>query len=400
MFKFIKDKNLKNSLYALLIVIISITFFRATENLHVLNIFPIVFKVLSPFIIGIIFAYILNAPVRFIEKKVLLRLKFFQPKAGTDEKTIKTNERRKQGARNAAILIAMVIVIGMVIWIIAYIVPEIIQSVQKILDFIMNLDYINIRFYIARFAAKYNIRITEETYEILFSTVTEVLNSLIDGLKYLPDMVQQIVGYTIDFAKAFLNAIIGIFVAFYILSDKENVLAKCETFSYVFLPEKGVRNVKDFILALNSSFEKFFIGKFMDSFIIGVIFFVGALILDLPYPLLLSLVIGVTNMIPYFGPFIGAVPVVILVLFVSPIKALWVLIFIVVLQQFDGIILGPKILGDSIGVKPLAVIFAIIVGGAIAGPLGMFFGVPVFAVVIKGILEFGESRKQISREVS
>ena len=399
MFKFIKDNNLKISLYALLVIIISITFFRATENLHVLNIFPIVFKVLSPFIIGIIFAYILNAPVRFIEKKVLMRIRYFQPKQGKDEKTLKTNERRVHAARNVAILTAMIIVIGVVIWVIAYIVPEIVQSIQKILDFIMNLDYINIRFYIARFAAKYNIRITEETYEMLFSYVTELLNSLIDGLKYLPDMVQQIVGYTIDFAKSFLNAVIGIFVAFYILSDKENVLAKCETFSYIFLSKKSVRNVKDFIIALNNSFESFFIGKFIDSLIIGIIFFIGALILDLPYPMLLSLVIGITNMIPYFGPFIGAVPVFILVLFVSPIKAVWVLIFIIVLQQFDGIILGPKILGDSIGVKPLAVIFSITVGGAIAGPLGMFFGVPVFAVLIKSILEFGEMRKNASREV-
>lgn len=399
MFKFIKDNNLKISLYALLVIIISITFFRATENLHVLNIFPIVFKVLSPFIIGIIFAYILNAPVRFIEKKVLMRIRYFQPKQGKDEKTLKTNERRVHAVRNVAILTAMIIVIGVVIWVIAYIVPEIVQSIQKILDFIMNLDYINIRFYIARFAAKYNIRITEETYEMLFSYVTELLNSLIDGLKYLPDMVQQIVGYTIDFAKSFLNAVIGIFVAFYILSDKENVLAKCETFSYIFLSKKSVRNVKDFIIALNNSFESFFIGKFIDSLIIGIIFFIGALILDLPYPMLLSLVIGITNMIPYFGPFIGAVPVFILVLFVSPIKAVWVLIFIIVLQQFDGIILGPKILGDSIGVKPLAVIFSITVGGAIAGPLGMFFGVPVFAVLIKSILEFGEMRKNAPREV-
>ena len=399
MFKFIKNNNLKISLYALLVIIISITFFRATENLHVLNIFPIVFKVLSPFIIGIIFAYILNAPVRFIEKKVLMRIRYFQPKQGKDEKTLKTNERRVHAVRNVAILTAMIIVIGVVIWVIAYIVPEIVQSIQKILDFIMNLDYINIRFYIARFAAKYNIRITEETYEMLFSYVTELLNSLIDGLKYLPDMVQQIVGYTIDFAKSFLNAVIGIFVAFYILSDKENVLAKCETFSYIFLSKKSVRNVKDFIIALNNSFESFFIGKFIDSLIIGIIFFIGALILDLPYPMLLSLVIGITNMIPYFGPFIGAVPVFILVLFVSPIKAVWVLIFIIVLQQFDGIILGPKILGDSIGVKPLAVIFSITVGGAIAGPLGMFFGVPVFAVLIRSILEFGEMRKNAPQEV-
>ena len=303
------------------------------------------------------------------------------------------NERKRSMARNGAIITAMVLVIGIVIWMVAYIVPEIILSVQKIVEFLKNLDYINIRFYIARIGAKYNIRFTEHDYERLFSAFTDILNSFMDGLKYLPDMIQSLVGYTINFAKTFLNAIIGIFVAFYILSDKENVLQKCNIFAYAVMPRKAVRTIRDFMFALNRSFEKFFVGKFMDSFIIGLIFFAGAVILDLPYPLLLSLIIGVTNMIPYFGPFIGAVPVAILVLFVSPVKCLWVIIFIIILQQFDGIILGPKILGDSIGVKPLAVIFAIIVGGAVAGPLGMFFGVPVFAVIIRGILEFGEMRK-------
>ncbi|MBQ9519437.1 MAG: AI-2E family transporter [Firmicutes bacterium] len=392
MFKFIKDNNFRRSLYLLMVVLVSIIFYRATENLHVAELFPVVFKVLSPFIIGIIFAYILNSPVRFLENKVFKKI--IPLKKGGDEKTLKINEHRQAMARNAAIITAMVLVVGIVIWMIAYIVPEIVLSVQKILDFLKNLDYINIRFYIARLGAKYNIRITEQDYEKLFSAFTDMLNSLMDGLKYLPDMVQSVLDYTINFAKTFVNAIIGIFVAFYILSDKENVLKKCETFAYVIMPRKAVRTLKDFLSALNNSFESFFVGKFMDSFIIGVIFFAGAVILKLPYPLLLSLIIGVTNMIPYFGPFIGAVPVTVLVLFVSPIKALWVVIFIIVLQQFDGVILGPKILGDSIGVKPLSVIFAIIVGGAVAGPLGMFFGVPIFAVVIRSILQFGEMRKK------
>ncbi|MBQ8941141.1 MAG: AI-2E family transporter [Firmicutes bacterium] len=396
MFKFIKDNHLRYSLYLMGVILISITFYRATENLHILDFFPIVFKVLSPFIIGIIVAYILNAPVRFIENKIFRRIKFLKPKKGTDEKTLKANARKDNFCRNGAIISAMVLLLGVLIWMVAYILPEIVQSVQKIVDFIMNLDYINIRFYIARLAAKYNILITEEMYEEFFKSITNMLNSLADVLQYLPDMVQSLVGYTINFAKGFINAIIGIFVAFYILSDKDNVLKKCELFAYVILPPKAVDGVKTFIKALNKAFESFFIGKFMDSFIIGLIFFAGAMILGLPYPLLLSLIIGVTNMIPYFGPFIGAVPVAILVLFVSPIKCLWVIIFIIVLQQFDGIILGPKILGDSIGVKPLAVMFAIIVGGAVAGPLGMFFGVPIFAVIIKGIMDFGEMRKNVA----
>jgi predicted PurR-regulated permease PerM len=104
--------------------------------------------------------------------------------------------------------------------------------------------------------------------------------------------------------------------------------------------------------------------------------------------MLFALIIGLTNMIPYFGPFIGAIPVTALTMLDSPIKGVWVLIFIIILQQFDGIILGPKILGSSTGLKPIGVIFAIIVGGAIAGPLGMFFGVPIFSVALTALMNF------------
>lgn len=389
MYKYFKSANFKRNLSLLIVIIVSIIFYRVTENVHILDFVPKVLKVLSPFIIGIIFAYILNPPVRYIEKS-LLKIKWFRLAEGKSKKTQADNAKKRRFARNTAIFSAMVIVIGVIIWVVAYILPEMILSVQKIVDFFMNLDYTNIRFYIARYTTRYNIHLTEEQYELIFSTITQVLRSFINGLKYLPEMFQSVLDYTIGFAKAFINVIVGIFVTVYILADKENVLEKCKAFSYIFFSHSSVENIKKFIKTLNTTFESFFVGKFIDSFIIGVIFFVGAMIMDLPYMLLLSLVIGVTNMIPYFGPFIGAVPVCVLVLFVDPVKCLWVIIFIIILQQFDGVILGPKILGDSIGIKPLGVIFAITVGGAIAGPLGMFFGVPVFSVLIKSIMEFGD----------
>ena len=128
-------------------------------------------------------------------------------------------------------------------------------------------------------------------------------------------------------------------------------------------------------------FSSFIIGKAIDSLIIGLLCFVIMSLCQLPYAVLISAIVGVTNMIPYFGPFIGAVPGVLIMLLVSPIKALIFAILILVLQQFDGLILGPKILGDSTGLKPLWIIFAITIGGSIAGVLGMFLGVPVIAVL-------------------
>ena len=150
------------------------------------------------------------------------------------------------------------------------------------------------------------------------------------------------------------------------------------------LSKKLANNLIQFCKEANYTFEKFFVGKIIDSTIIGIIFFVGAKLLKAPFAMLLSIIIGVTNMIPFFGPFIGAIPVIFITLMfdiTNPLKAVWMAIFILLLQQFDGNILGPKILGDSIGIKPVGIIFSIIVGGAIFGPAGMFFGVPIFAVI-------------------
>lgn len=126
-------------------------------------------------------------------------------------------------------------------------------------------------------------------------------------------------------------------------------------------------------------FSSFIIGKALDSTIIGCLCFVLMSILQLPYAVLISVIVGITNMIPYFGPFIGAIPGALILLLISPVKSMIFVVLILVLQQFDGLILGPKILGDSTGLKPLWIIIAITIGGSIGGVLGMFLGVPVVA---------------------
>lgn len=387
MSKFFKSYNFRKNFILLVIIILSILFYRVTEDLKVINVFPIVFGVLSPFICGIIIAYLLNAPVRYLENKVLAKI----PK-------LSDGFRKK-----LSIFIAVVFVIGAVIWIIAYIVPEILQSVQKIVARIMETDYNDLQRHMEKIAKKYNIEISKETYSFIMTKIEGLVSALLDGLKYIPDMVSSVLDYTMSIAKALYNIIMGLVIAIYLLFDKKMFLYTGKKILYIFFSHNTVKNIVKFVKESNMVFEKFFVGKFIDSLIIGVIFFVGGLILDLPYLMFLSLIIGVTNMIPYFGPFIGAVPVIVLVIFTSPVKALWVLIFIILLQQFDGIILGPKILGDSIGLKPIGVIFSIIVGGAVAGPLGMFFGVPIFAAILTLINEFldivyDKKMKEVSEE--
>lgn len=150
---------------------------------------------------------------------------------------------------------------------------------------------------------------------------------------------------------------------------------------YVLVGQKSGDYLVDLSRLSSNMVHRFILGKMLDSLIIGLICYIGMLILGLSYPVLLSVIIGVTNMIPVFGPFIGAIPGALILILVDPFQALWFVLFIIVLQQFDGNYLGPRILGDSIGLPSLWIMFAIIVGGGYFGVIGIFLGVSIFAVI-------------------
>lgn len=366
---FKNNPNLTRSMYMLAVILISIIFYRYTENVQISNILPVVIDVIYPFIGGAIIAYLLNCGTRFLENNILIRLKYFQ---SNDPKVHKR-------MRLISIAIAAILLLGIIVAIISYIIPEIISSAQNVINFVVKIDYNALHSFVNSMLRKYNIDIGVSAYRSLLEALDNFIAGVIDSLRYVPNMILSLVTHTISLASSIVNVIISIMVAFYILIDKEEIVSMSRKVLYTVLPEKAYNIIALYIHQINKTFNHFFVGKAVDSTIIGIIFFIGAVIMNLPYPLLFSLVIGITNMIPYFGPFIGAVPVVALTVLVAPIKAIWTLIFILILQQFDGVILGPRILGESIGLKPIGVIFAIIVGGAIAGPLGMFFGVPIFA---------------------
>ena len=176
-----------------------------------------------------------------------------------------------------------------------------------------------------------------------------------------------------------VNLIIAIIVSIYMLSDKKPLKNSLKAVVYAFVPTKHITSVTEILKEAYKLFSSFIIGKALDSTIIGCLCFLFMTILQLPYAVLISVIVGITNMIPYFGPFIGAVPGALILLLISPVKAVIFVILILVLKQFDGLILGPKILGDSTGLKPLWIIVAITIGGSLGGVLGMFLGVPIVA---------------------
>jgi predicted PurR-regulated permease PerM len=175
------------------------------------------------------------------------------------------------------------------------------------------------------------------------------------------------------------NLLIGVIVSIYFLGTKEQCAASARRILYSFFQRRTVRLILRAVGRVDSIFSGFVRGKLLDSLIIGVLCFIGCSFLNFPYTPIISVFVGITNVIPFFGPFLGAIPSVFLILLVSPMQALYFTVFVLALQQLDGNIIGPKIIGDQTGLSSLWVIIAILVGGSFFGIAGMFFGVPVCA---------------------
>lgn len=369
------DKQyLKYSLYAFLTIALSIVFYLSLGNLgYFLQWISVQMsslkKVLSPVIIAIFIAYLLNPGVRWFETQVY-------------NKIGRIKSIRKL-PRVLSILTIYLFLFGLIAMVIVFVAPQIGSNIAEISRRVP--EYINSTIDIVdEWSNKWSneLNAANNAYNItghIEKNINEIFTKTGKLLDYI--LNNAFMGVK-NITSGIFNFILGIIISFYLLGDKESFKKGIERILRAIFHGKTVDRLKDFGREADTIFGKFIVGKFIDSFIIGVLCFVGLTILKIRYALLISVIVGVTNMIPYFGPFIGAVPAVIITFFDSPINALWVTIFIFVLQQFDGLILGPKILGDSVGLSPFWIIFSIVLGGGLYGVIGMFLGVPVIAIVI------------------
>lgn len=215
----------------------------------------------------------------------------------------------------------------------------------------------------------------------------------------LADFVTGVSSSVISLLEFVKNWLLGLIVMVYLLNIKDVLIAQAKKIVYSCLNLRWANSVVEEMRLVNQMFGGFIIGKLVDSLIIGIICFVGVSLMKMPFPMLLSVIIGVTNVIPFFGPFIGAIPTGFLVLLVSPIKCLYFLLWILLLQQFDGNILGPKILGNSTGLSSFWVLFSILLFGGLFGFVGMIIAVPAFAVIydlIAKAVHYSLRRKKLS----
>lgn len=328
--------------------------------------------IVSPFIYGFVMAYLLspiyNATVRGLYK---LLGKYF-----------KNKQRLFSFCKLVASVVAVVCLIGAVAGLIALIVPQVIESLTGILKSLpQRLTQLSALF--NDITSKMdNKRLAMRMSEIYAQAQTNLIE--LAQTKLLPGMgtlVGQVSTQVLLTLKTMMNVMIGVMACVYMLNSKERFQGQFKKVILATLPKEKAEAVFDFAKFTNRTFGGFINGKIIDSIIIGIICFILMEIFGFPYPILISAIIGITNVIPFFGPFIGAIPAAIIILLVSPIHALYFLILIFILQQVDGNIIGPAILGNTTGIASFWVLFSIVIGGGLFGFIGMVLGVPVFAII-------------------
>ena len=246
------------------------------------------------------------------------------------------------------------------------------------------------------------IESNEQIMNLINSAYTTINTNLDSWVKntLMPSMQNIVSGAALgvlNIVTVAKNLVIGIIVAVYILASRKRFVQQAKMVLYSLVKPRWANLITEEVKYADKMFGGFINGKIMDSAIIGVLCYIGCLIFKFPSALLVSVIIGVTNVIPFFGPFIGAIPATLLILIQNPIKALWFILFVLVLQQVDGNIIGPKILGNTTGLSSFWVLFAILLFGGLWGFFGMIVGVPLFAViydVIKKLVIHGLRRNE------
>lgn len=317
---------------------------------------------MSGFVVGILIAFIVNPLVDFIYEKILPG--FFHVQEG-------------KKSRMLAIALAYVVVLGAAAVCLIYIIPQIISSLTELSGKIPSM-YTAFSGWLLNIAAEFeflNNGIVHTLIENMYPKMMEL--STVLASKIIPWM------YSVSVAviQWLITIVIAVVVSIYLLFDKQLIFRSVKRISYAFLPERRVDEMIGVVKKCNAIFTGYITAQALDALIVGILCFLLMTFLRLPYALLISVIVGVTNMIPYFGPYIGAVPGVCILAAIRLKYGIMFVVMIFVLQQFDGWILAPRILGDSTGLRPILILFAITLGGVYLGVFGLFLGVPVVAVL-------------------
>ena len=330
--------------------------------------------IISPFIIGIAIAFILNLVMRIFEERVF---KVLDSKRHSKYSSLK---------RPLSVALTFVVVFAAITGLIIFIIPQLIDSISTLTDTVPSY-----------------IRSFEELISQYVSN-TEVLNTLWNNflsawreiLQFTGQIVvtslSGVVNITVGFTSGLVNFILSLIFSIYMLLNKERLQLGMKKVLYAFSKNNFADKIMYLGKVANQSFSSYIGGQFIEAIIIGALCFIGMIILKMPYPLLISVLVAVTALIPIFGAFIGTIPSAFIILIIDPMKALWFVIFIIVLQQIEGNLIYPKVVGSSVGLPPIWVMLAMLIGGNTFGLLGMLLGIPTFSVIYKISREYINKR--------
>lgn len=350
----------------LVVLLLAILFYVGLTHFDVIAVrIKMFMKVLSPFIAGFAIAYLLNTPMCFFERKLY-----------------KNNKYRRVLAITTVYLLALAVVVILLNLIIPQVVQSITDLAANMQTYLTSLDTL--------------VKDLTEQYQLEGDGISEMLGSYQDLMSNLSENVSKALPQILDVGVAVGNGVISgitaVISSVYMLAGKGRLVPQLKKIMYAALPKRRADWLLDVCSQANRIFVGFINGKLIDSAIIGVLCFILCLIFRIPYPMLVSVVVGVTNIIPFFGPIIGAIPCLMILVIVDPWAALRFFFLVIGLQQFDGNILGPKILGDSTGLSAIWVLVAIVTCGGLFGFPGMVLGVPTFAVLYSLVRDWVNKR--------
>ena len=347
--------------YVIIAIIITLLLVLAMFRWEIIKgAFSAVVRVFEPIIWGAVIAFIMN-PIMMSTERFLGRFIF-------------RKKPHPKISRIIGVVVATLVFIAVIMAIILSVIPEIISAVPGIYEGIRN-EISNVQ--------KWANKVLDDNpsvNEIVSSQLSEFGTSLQQFLAAIVPQLNNFLTGFLDFANSVKNFAFGVIVAIYFLLSKESLQAQAKKAIVANFREDTYRWIFNFTSNTNNALLNFIYGKIIDSVIIGLLCCLGMIIFRMPYIMIISIIIGITNIIPIFGPFIGAVPASILILISEPKKVIWFIIFVIALQQLDGNIIGPRILGSRVGLSPFWMLFSIIIFGSMFGIAGMIIGVPLFAV--------------------
>ena len=338
--------------------------------------FRILSSVMMPVIFGVVIAYLLTPVVNFQERKIFFPL--------MKRKKMDINKKKKKAVRYISVFFALLFALLIIYSLMAMIVPSIVESIISIINdmprYVQNVgNWLNS-------ILKNNPELRSTAIDFFNSYSSKVETWM--NVQLLPQVKEVLQQFTTGVFGALVfikNFLIGAIISVYLMADKEGFLTQGKMFIYAAFDAERANDIIKGCRFVNRTFGGFVNGKIVDSAIIGVLCYILTSIIGTPYAILVSVIVGVTNVIPFFGPYLGAIPSAFIILLVNPMQCLYFLITILLLQQFDGNILGPKILGGSTGLSSFMVIVAILLFGGLLGIPGMIIGVPVWAVIVAGL---------------